>query len=158
MPAHLFCGIANWFIFLDHIPNDVVNWITIRNYGFSGASDLFIFISGYTASIVYGRMMLERGYLVGATRLFKRAWQLYAAYIVLFVIYISAIAYVAARYAVSDIIYEFNVTGLVEHPIHALAYGLFLVSKPLNLDVLQLYIVLMAFFPPVLWPCYTSLT
>jgi hypothetical protein len=147
----LFRGMANWFIFLDHIPNDVVNWITIRNYGFSGASDLFIFISGYTASIVYGRMMLERGCLVAATRLFKRAWQLYAAYIVLFVIYISAIADVAARYAVSDIIYEFNVTGLVEHPIHALAYGLFLVSKPLNLDVLQLFVVLMAFFPPVLW-------
>ena len=32
----LFLGIANWFIFLDHIPNNVVSWITIRNYGFSG--------------------------------------------------------------------------------------------------------------------------
>ena len=96
-------------------------------------------------------MMLERGVIVGATRLFKRAWQLYVAYIVLFVIYIVTIGDVATRYAAPDIIYEFNVAGLVDHPIRTLAHGLFLQSKALNLDVLQLYIILMALFPPVLW-------
>ena len=65
----LFRGIANWAIYLDHIPDNVVNWITTRNYGFSDAADLFVFISGYTASFVYARMMLERGFVVGATRL-----------------------------------------------------------------------------------------
>jgi len=147
----LFRGIANWFIFLDHIPNNVVNLITVRNFGFSGAADLFIFISGYAASIVYARMMLERGFVVGATRLFKRVWQLYVAYIVLFVTYIVAIADVAARYFAPDIIYEFNIAGLVDHPIGTLAHGLLLQSRPLNLDVLQLVIILMAVFPPVLW-------
>jgi hypothetical protein len=39
----LFRGVANWGIFLDHIPNNVVNWVTTRNYGFSDAADLFIF-------------------------------------------------------------------------------------------------------------------
>jgi hypothetical protein len=147
----LFRGMANWFIFLDHIPNDVVNLITIRNYGFSGAADLFIFISGYAASIVYAKMTLERGFVVGATRIFKRVWQLYIAYVILFVIYVVTVADVAARYSAPDIIYEFNVSGLVDHPIRTLAYGLLLKSRPLNLDVLQLYIALMAFFPPVLW-------
>ena len=147
----LFRGIANWFIFLDHIPNNVVNWITVRNYGFSGAADMFIFISGYAASIVYAKMTLERGFVVGASRIVKRVWQLYAAYVVLFVIYIVAITDVAARYAVPDIIYEFNVAGLLDHPIRTLIYGLLLQSAPLNLDLLQLYIILMLFFPPVLW-------
>jgi hypothetical protein len=147
----LFRGIANWFIFLDHIPHNFVNWITLRNFGFSGAADLFIFIAGYAASIVYARMTLERGFVVGATRLFKRARQLYVAYVVLFVIYIVTIASVAARYAASDIIYEFNVTGLVDHPIRMLAHGLLLESRVLNLDALQLYTFLIAFFPPVLW-------
>jgi hypothetical protein len=41
----LFRGVANWAIFLDHIPDNVVNWITTRNYGFSDAADLFVFIS-----------------------------------------------------------------------------------------------------------------
>jgi len=87
----LFRGVANWAIFLDHIPDNVVNWITTRNYGFSDAADLFVFISGYTASFVYARMMLERGFIVGATRLTKRVWQLYVAHIILFVIYIVTI-------------------------------------------------------------------
>ena len=147
----LFRGVANWFIFLDHIPDNVVNWITLRNCGFSGAADLFIFVSGYATAIVYGRMMLERGFIVGATRLFRRAWQLYAAYVVLFVIYVVTITNVAARYADPDIIYEFNITGLVDHPMRTLIYGLLLESRPLNLDILQLCIILTAVFPPALW-------
>jgi len=158
----LFRGIANWAIFLDHIPDNVVNWITTRNYGFSDAADLFVFISGYTASFVYARMMLERGFIVGATRLTKRVWQLYVAHVILFVIYIAAIGYVAQRYNDPDIINEFNVAGLVDSPIQTLTQGLLLKFKPLNLDVLPLYIVLMGFFPPVLWamlrwPDYTMI-
>jgi hypothetical protein len=146
-----FRGIANWAIFLDHIPNNVVNWITTRNYGFSDAADLFVFISGYTASFVYAKMMLDRGFVVGATRLFKRVWQLYVAHVVLFVIYIAAIGYVAQRFHDADIVNEFNIAGFIDNPIQTLSQGLLLRFKPLNLDVLPLYIVLMAVFPPVLW-------
>src|ERR1700678_2480984 len=95
----LFLGIANWFLFLDHIPHNIVSWITIRNFGFSGAADAFIFIAGYTASMAYAPIMLERGTVVGATRVFKRAWQLYAAYIARRAIYIGTFGDVAARYA-----------------------------------------------------------
>ncbi|WP_076859939.1 OpgC domain-containing protein [Bradyrhizobium mercantei] len=147
----LFRGIANWYIYLDHIPDNVVNWITTRNYGFSDAADLFVFISGYTASFVYARMMLERGFIVGATRLTKRVWQLYVAHIILFVIYIASISYLALRFGDSEIINEFNVAGLVDNATETLRQGLFLKFKPVNLDVLPLYIVLMGLFPPVLW-------
>jgi hypothetical protein len=147
----LFRGIANWAIFLDHIPDNVVNWITTRNYGFSDAADLFVFISGYTASFVYARMMIERGFIVGATRLTKRVWQLYVAHIILFVIYIVSISYLALRFGDSEIINEFNVAGLVDHATDTIGQGLLLKFKPVNLDVLPLYIVLMGLFPPVLW-------
>ena len=60
----LFRGIALWLIFLDHIPENILNWFTIRNYGFSDATEIFIFISGYTAAFVYGRTMRERGFRV----------------------------------------------------------------------------------------------
>jgi hypothetical protein len=147
----LFRGVANWAIFLDHIPDNAVNWITTRNYGFSDAADLFVFISGYTASFVYARMMLERGFIVGATRLTKRVWQLYVAHVILFVIYIVSIGYVAQRFSDPEIISEFNVAGLVDNPVETLRQGLLLKFKPLNLDVLPLYIALMGVFPPVLW-------
>lgn len=147
----LFRGAALWAIFLDHIPQNVMQWATVRNYGFSDAADLFVFISGYTTSFVYARIMLNRGFVVGATRLFKRVGQLYSAHIILFVVYVAAIGFIARRLHVIDIIHEFNIASLIASPIQTLLQGLLLRFKPLNLDVLPLYIVLMAFFPPVLW-------
>ena len=147
---YLLLGIAAWFLFLDHVPHNAVSLLTMRNFGFSGAVDLFVFVGGYTAAILYGRMMLERGFVVTATRVFKRLWQLYAAYIVLFVIYINLIGYVARQSAAPALIGEFNVTGIVDHTVRTLIHGLLLRAKPLNLDVLQLFIVLMAVFPLVL--------
>jgi hypothetical protein len=96
-------------------------------------------------------MMIERGFIVGATRLFKRVWQLYVAHIILFVIYIVSISFLAQRFGDSEIINEFNVAGLVDHATQTLGQGLLLKFKPVNLDVLPLYIVLMGFFPPILW-------
>ena len=137
----LFLGMANWFLFLDHIPNNVVSWITLRNYGFSGAVDVFIFISGYTAAATYAKIMTERGVIVGATRVLRRSWQLYAAFVVLFAIYVVTIGDVANRYAAPDIIYDFNVAGLLGDPVRTVAHGLILQTRALNLDVLQLYVL-----------------
>ena len=153
-------GIANWSIFLDHIPHNAVSLLTIRNFGFSGAADLFIFTAGYAAALVYGKMAVERGLLVAVTRILKRLWQVYAAYVVLFVMYIDLIGSVAAQYAAPDIIDEYKVIGLIDDPTQTLLHSLLLKVIPLNLDGLQLFIVLMAAFPPVFaallrWPNLT---
>jgi hypothetical protein len=35
----LFRGLANWAIFLDHIPHEVLSWTTLKHYGFSDTAD-----------------------------------------------------------------------------------------------------------------------
>lgn len=147
----LFRGLANWAIFIDHIPNNVVAWLTIRNYGFIDAADLFVFISGYAASVAYVKILAERGFAVAAARTVKRVWQLYAAHVLLFFIYVAAIGYVAQRYTGLDLANQFNIAGLIGNPADTLFQGLILRFKPLNLDVLPLYIVLMAFLPAISW-------
>lgn len=147
----LFRGLANWAIFLDHVPNNAVAWLTTRNYGFSDAADIFVFISGYTAAFVYAKSMLVQGFVAGTARLIKRVWQLYIAHVLLFVFYIAAIGWVAEAYNHSHLVDEFNVAGLIDRPMLTLMQGLLLKFKPLNLDVLPLYIVLMAAFPLQLW-------
>jgi len=147
----LFRGLANWAIFLGHIPNTALAWFTTRNYGFSDGADLFVFISGYTVAFVYARMMLNRGLLIGATRLFKRVWQLYVAHVLIFVVYLTSVHFLAHNFDIPHLMDQFNVTRLMDFPVETLTQGLILRFKPLNLDVLPLYIVLMAVFPPVLW-------
>src|SRR5258708_12701416 len=60
----LFRGIALWLIFLDHIPSNVVAWGTIRNYGFSDAPEIFVFVSGYPPPFVHRKGIRERGFLL----------------------------------------------------------------------------------------------
>jgi hypothetical protein len=148
---YLTLGIANWSIFVDHIPNNVVGLLTLRNFGFSGAADLFVFVVGYGVTTIYGRMAIERGYIVAATRIVRRVWRLYAAYVVLFVIYIDTIADVASQSMAPELIQEYNISGILDHPLRILVRGLLLQEQPLNLDLLQLMIPLMAFFTFALW-------
>jgi hypothetical protein len=146
----LFRGIALWLIFLDHIPENIVNWITIRNYGFSDATEIFIFISGYTAAFVYGRAMRERGFLVAGARILRRAWQIYVAHIFLFTIFMAEIAYVAATFDNPLYAEEMNILDFLKQPDVTIFQALLLKFKPVNMDVLPLYIVLLLLFPPAL--------
>ena len=147
----LFRGLALWLIFLDHIPTNIVSWITIRNYGFSDATEIFIFISGYTAAFVYGRAMNERGFLVASARILRRAWQIYVAHIFLFAIYMAEIAYVASSFENPLYAEEMGVLDFLKQPDVTIVQALLLKFKPVNMDVLPLYIILLLLFPPILW-------
>ena len=138
-------------IFLDHIPSNIVSWITIRNYGFSDATEIFIFISGYTAAFVYGKVMLERGFVISSARILRRAWQIYVAHIFLFAIYMAEISYVARSFDNPLFAEEMNILDFLKQPDVTIIQALLLKFKPVNMDVLPLYIVLMVMFPPILW-------
>jgi hypothetical protein len=147
----LFRGLALWLIFLDHIPSNAVSWITIRNYGFSDATEIFVFISGYTAAFVYGRAMREHGFIVGGARLLKRTWQIYVAHVFLFAIYLAEISYVAHTFDNPLFSEEMGVLDFLKNPDITIVQALLLKFKPVNMDVLPLYIVLLLFFSPMLW-------
>ena len=146
-----FRGLSLWFIFLDHMTSNVVAWFTVRNYGFSDAAEIFVFISGYTVAYVYGRVMRERGFVVGGARLLKRVWQIYVAFVFLLVFYLTEIAYVSTRFENPLYSEEFGMFHFLQDPAYTLMQSLMLRFLPANVDVLPLYIVLMLFFPPVLW-------
>ena len=147
----LFRGLALWLIYLDHIPSNMVSWLTIRNYGFSDATEIFVFISGYTAAFVYGREMENRGFLVASARILKRTWQIYVAHIFLFVIYMAEIAYVAASFDNPLYSEEMGILNFLKQPDVTMVQAMLLKFKPANMDVLPLYIILLGAFPPMLW-------
>ena len=73
------------------------------------------------------------------------------AHIILFVMYIAEIGYLARRYGDPNLENEFNVAGFMANPAETLYQGLILAFKPVNMDVLPLYILLMVAFAPILW-------
>ena len=147
----LFRGMALWLIFIDHLPANLLTWLTIRNYGFSDATEIFIFISGYTAAFVYGRAMRESGFVIAAARILKRVWQIYVAHVFLFVIFLAEISYVATSFENPLYSEEMGILDFLKQPDVTIIQALLLRFKPVNMDVLPLYIVLMFFLPPILW-------
>ena len=147
----LFRGLALWLIFIDHLPPNILTWFTIRNYGFSDATEIFIFISGYTAAFVYGRAMHEQGVLVASARILKRVWQIYVAHVFLFTIFLAEISYVATSFENPLYSEEMGILDFLKQPDVTIVQALLLKFRPVNMDVLPLYIVLMLFLPLILW-------
>jgi hypothetical protein len=146
----LFRGLALWLIYIDHVSPDLLSWFTIRSYGFSDAAEIFIFISGYTAAFVYGRAMLQSGFVIAAARVLRRVWQIYAMHIFLFMLLVAEVSYIAVALDKPFYAKEMQIIAFLDQPAHAMAQALLLRYRPLNMDVLPLYIVLMAFLPLIL--------
>jgi hypothetical protein len=146
----LFRGLALWLIFIDHLPTSLLTWFTIRNYGFSDATEIFIFISGYTAAFVYGRAMLESGFVVATARILRRAWQIYVAHVFLFTIFLAEISYVASSFENPLYTEEMGIMDFLKQPDITIVQALLLRFRPVNMDVLPLYIVLMLSLPLIL--------
>jgi hypothetical protein len=147
----LWRGLGLWMIFLDHVPNDIVAWLTLRNYGFSDAAEFFVFISGYLAGFIYGPFIAGGMFLAATKRLWKRAAQMYVAHIMLFLIFTAQIARAARKFDNPMYENEFNVFNFLQHPDILIGQALTLRYKPVDLDVLPLYISLIAASPLVLW-------
>lgn len=114
------------------------------------SAEVFIFISGYTAALVYGQALASQGPLYATARILGRAWQLYVAHIFLFVMFIAEVSYTVTTFNNPMYNDEMRVGDFLEEPHVAIIKALLLEFQPTFLDILPLYIVLLAGFPLVL--------
>ena len=145
-----FRGLALVCIFIDHIPENYLSYFTISATGFFDAAEVFIFISGFTAALVYGRTLATRGALIASVQVLRRAWQLYVAHIFLFMIFIAEVSYTVKTFNTPMYNEEMGVGDFLEHPHIAVVQALLLQFQPTYLDILPLYIVMLLIFPIVL--------
>jgi hypothetical protein len=144
-------GAGLWMIFIDHIPDDVVSWLTLRNYGFCDAAEFFVFISGYLLGFIYAPIVAAGQFMPALKRLWLRAWHMYVAHLLLFLVFTAQIARAARRFDNPMYKDEFNIANFLAHPDVLIGKALTLQYKPVDLDVLPLFIVLLAVAPFVLW-------
>jgi len=145
-----FRGVALIFIFIDHIPENILSYFTVQAVQFFDAAEVFIFISGYTAAFVYGQTLVSQGQLYATARILGRAWQLYVAHIFLFVIFVAEVSYTVTTFNNPMYNDEMRVGDFLEEPHIAIVKALLLEFQPTFLDILPLYILLLVIFPVVL--------
>ncbi|MEM8591271.1 MAG: OpgC domain-containing protein, partial [Pseudomonadota bacterium] len=80
-----FRGIAMFIILFAHTPG---NWVTLwipARFGFSDATEIFVFCSGMASAIAFGGTYQRAGWVLGTARVGFRVWQVYWAHVGLFV-------------------------------------------------------------------------
>ena len=78
-------GTAMLIILVAHTPGNAWTlWIPAR-WGFSDATEIFVFCSGMASAIAFGRTFERAGWLLGTARVAFRCWQVYWAHVGLFV-------------------------------------------------------------------------
>ncbi len=134
-------------IYVNHVPDNPLAKLTLRNWGFADSAEAFVFISGFSAMLAFGRYFEFGGFGAGMVRTFKRAWQLFCAHVLL-VFALSAIIAAAGEFTDSKPIMEqLNFSPFFVETDVAIVKLIKLGYMPNLTDILPLYIVLVFLFP-----------
>jgi len=141
-------GIAMFIILTAHIPgNRWTGWIPAR-FGFSDATEIFVFCSGMASAIAFGGSFSRRGWLMGSARVGYRVWQVFWAHIGLF-FFIAMMMAALDTYGGFDKNYANSLNlGHFFSDTKPQLVGLFtLTYVPNYFDILPMYLVVLALMP-----------
>lgn len=141
-------GLALWFIFIDHVPDNALAWLTLRNYGFSDTTEVFVFVSGYTCMLAYGGALGEQGWATIVARALRRGLEIYAAFLLLLIAYFVLIWIAGGGSRYLD---DTNTAFFFNNPGTALLHAAILQYAPVNTDILATFVLLHLAFPGLLW-------
>jgi hypothetical protein len=142
-----FRGLAMLIIFIAHVPNNSWDrWIPAR-FGFSSAAELFVFCSGLASAFAFGSVFVRRGFQIGILRIGYRIWQVYWAHIGLFLIMTSLSAAGTWYLGTRDYISDLNFDLFTRRPLVAIVKMMTLTYVPDLLNILPMYLVLLALVP-----------
>ncbi len=146
----IFRGLSLLIIFVDHVAGNALTRITPTSMGFSDAAEYFVLLAGFSAALAYGAVIDRRSFVTGSAQVVARIWKLYLAHLGLFVFTAVAVAFMAVRFG-NPLYYEHvSILAFFQDPATTLLQTAALVFLPNYLDILPLYIVLLAMLP-VLW-------
>jgi hypothetical protein len=136
-------GLALVMIFVDHVPHNVASLFTLHDFGFCDAAEVFVLLAGLSSTMAYGRVIDRDGIKAGLRRVGIRCLRIYVYQAGLLIFTLVLVSAWARQFGTPP-----NLVGpLLAAGIAGLARGLMLQALPGFLDILPLYIVLMAFFP-----------
>ncbi len=136
-------GFALLTILVDHVPDNVLGRITLRNFGYSDAAELFVMLAGFASMLAYGNTFAREGIGAGIRRVLMRCARLYVFQLgLLLITLVSITVWIRWFQLEPNADYPFMDLGLAQ-----VRRGAALRVLPIYLDILPLYILLLMMFP-----------
>jgi len=143
-----FRGIGMFIIFTAHMPyNAWTLWIPAR-FGWSDATEIFVFCSGMASALAFGRVFREQSWWLGTARVAYRCWQVYWAHIGVF---LATVALMVALDRIEGVPGQYmdllGPVGIIEDTGKHLLGLLTLTFVPGLFDILPMYLVILCMLP-----------
>jgi hypothetical protein len=143
-------GVALLIIFIDHVRRNVFKQYTLHTYAFCDAAEIFFFISGFVAAMVYGGAMHKQGFAAATKRIWRRAAVIYGAQMFLLTAVVALAWIFFSATGNEDFRRLFRAHEVFEHPLSYIIPALTLRYQPGLSDILPCYVLLLPAFPLVL--------
>lgn len=142
-----FRGLALIMIFVNHIPGNPWSLATQRSWGFSDSAEVFVLLAGLSAALAYGRFF-ERGALgAGIVAVAARIWTLFITHLMLFLVLAGVCVIAQEHYGETSYMEAIGFDVFLQAPASFIVDVLTLSFQPGYLDILPLYIALLAMLP-----------
>jgi hypothetical protein len=139
-------GVALFMIFIDHIPFNGLAYFTLHNFTLCDAAEIFVLLSGISAALAYGAAIERDGWASTIRRIAWRCWQIYVAQVGLFLATLIIGQLWNQYFHLPTTIFA----AVVQQPVEGVLLSFLLAVQPDYLNILPLYIVVLALFP-VIW-------
>jgi len=147
-----FCrGLALILIFIDHVPGNPASLWTLRKWAFCDAAEVFVLISGISSYFAYGSKLDKLGLKGCWAAVAQRLTRIYGAHLLLFFSAAFFVRIAAVYFARVDYVDFLQVKHLFADPRHYVPAALTLSYLPRYLDILPLYLILLAAAPAIIF-------
>lgn len=136
-------GFALLSIFANHLSENIFAYVTHRNFGFSDAAELFVFLAGISVALAYGRRFLAGEPAAAVRALLRRVATIYGVQVVVSLIGIGILMAAASYLDDDDFIEDSDREDFVEEPLRGIIGVLILGHQFAFFNILPLYIVLL---------------
>jgi hypothetical protein len=143
-----FRGLGMFIILIAHITNNPWTLYIPARFGFSDATEMFIFCSGMASAIAFGAVFAKAGFFMGLFRVAFRIWEIYWVHIATFMLTLAAM-FIINRTGMftRDEVSALNLVPFLKASGNQVI-GLFtLTYVPNYFDILPMYIVILALLP-----------
>jgi hypothetical protein len=143
-----FRGLGMFIILIAHITaNPWALWIPAR-FGFSDATEMFVFCSGMASALAFGALFSRAGWMMGTVRILHRVWQVYWVHLgVFFVTLFLMLSLNMTGLFPRDEVSALNLNHFLNNTGPNLIGLLTLTYVPNYFDILPMYLVILALIP-----------
>ena len=146
----MFRGIALLMIFINHVPGNIYEVLTSRNFGFSDAAEAFVFMSGLAAGLAYSNRFRSGSTWAATAKVWARARQLYFVHITITVLSLAIFAGAALWFGLPELLTKNNIAPLFQQPLSTMV-GIPLLTHQLGyLNILPMYMILLLVTPALI--------